>query len=473
MRWLVRATALVTWLAVGTGLLHAAEGGFSGERLELHRNLGLALGVFALVTWVFYERLVRAQVAASRTAYRIGLVGALCVLVPAGHFGAELTHGPGFLTEPLSAASELHTPQAQLEPSSYEQRIRPLLDAKCVACHGEKKRKGGLTLADSAGLLAGGKHGPVLIPSAPHSSPLLARIELALDDDHHMPPSEREQLDPQELELLRQWIVAGAPLMGRLELPQPLATADAAATTLAVPAAPAAALLNLRAALAHVQPVGADSNLLWIDFSATAKTLDDAAACALLEPVSAQLADLSLARSKIGAATLAALAKCSRLERLDLRASGVDDAAVASLVNLPRLSELVLSQTALSDQSIDALLAMPALKSVHLWRSGISAEGLIRLRAARPQLSVEDGSLRPSSALEVEPDLVLSRAAAPAVISSVGAALTAMNAKCPVSNTDVDPKYLVVYEGRVIGFCCAQCPASFWADPAKFLDRLE
>ena len=39
---------------------------------------------------------------------------------------------------------------------------------------------------------------------------------------------------------------------------------------------------------------------------------------------------------------------------------------------------------------------------------------------------------------------------------------------CPVSGKPVDPDYVIVYRGRVIGLCCRLCAAQFWADPAKF-----
>jgi YHS domain-containing protein len=31
---------------------------------------------------------------------------------------------------------------------------------------------------------------------------------------------------------------------------------------------------------------------------------------------------------------------------------------------------------------------------------------------------------------------------------------------------------MVVYEGKVIAFCCPNCPKQFWTDPQKFLAAL-
>ena len=36
----------------------------------------------------------------------------------------------------------------------------------------------------------------------------------------------------------------------------------------------------------------------------------------------------------------------------------------------------------------------------------------------------------------------------------------------------VDPRFVIGYEGRCIGFCCAKCPAVFWANPAQYLNKI-
>ena len=39
---------------------------------------------------------------------------------------------------------------------------------------------------------------------------------------------------------------------------------------------------------------------------------------------------------------------------------------------------------------------------------------------------------------------------------------------CPVSGKAVDGKTSLKHEGQTVGFCCANCPAKFQADPAKY-----
>ena len=107
-----------------------------------------------------------------------------------------------------------------------------------------------------------------------------------------------------------------------------------------------------------------------------------------------------------------------------------------------------------------------------------SLEAIARLKAARPTLRVDDGATPDSSALEAETTIELTKAPANVAATPLTAAapaspsLVPINMKCPVTGSPVNPKYTIVHEGRVIGFCCPNCPKEFWADPAKFADRL-
>ncbi|MFN0052753.1 MAG: DUF1553 domain-containing protein [Planctomycetales bacterium] len=86
----------------------------------------------------------------------------------------------------------------------FDQQIAPLFKAHCVKCHGPAKKEAGLSLSTGAGVVRGGKRGEVLIPHDPDGSRLWERV--ANDD---MPPE--APLSDEQKELLRAWIVAGAP----------------------------------------------------------------------------------------------------------------------------------------------------------------------------------------------------------------------------------------------------------------------
>lgn len=88
--------------------------------------------------------------------------------------------------------------------------IHPVLEAKCVACHGEEKQKGELAVHTFEALIKGGESGDTVVAGKSGDSTLIQRINLEKDDDDHMPPAKKEQLTAQEIALLKWWIDAGA-----------------------------------------------------------------------------------------------------------------------------------------------------------------------------------------------------------------------------------------------------------------------
>ncbi|HEV8059108.1 MAG TPA: PSD1 and planctomycete cytochrome C domain-containing protein [Gemmataceae bacterium] len=89
--------------------------------------------------------------------------------------------------------------------SSFENEIRPLLQAKCLKCHSGKKPKGDLDLSTAEGILKGGESGQVIAPGKPAESLLFEKI-----DNGTMPPGKKDHLSKAEVETVRRWIVAGA-----------------------------------------------------------------------------------------------------------------------------------------------------------------------------------------------------------------------------------------------------------------------
>jgi mono/diheme cytochrome c family protein len=110
---------------------------------------------------------------------------------------------PGLREILLPQISEEPTPISPEEvPLTYEAFIGPLLQQKCGTCHGENGLQG-LNLTTYEGILKGGKSGPAVIPGDPEGSLLVQKQSGA---QPHF-----GQLNPEELELVIEWIEAGAP----------------------------------------------------------------------------------------------------------------------------------------------------------------------------------------------------------------------------------------------------------------------
>lgn len=468
---LVGLSALSAAIVATSGWTLGSEPDYVGDTLFWHRWLGVSVAVCALLTALAHR-------AGAFALYRGLLVLCAPLLVAAGHFGSTLTHGAGFLTEPLREREE--PPRSEAPPElplgpRWSMDIAPILEANCWSCHGPSKRKGKLALHTPGGLLAGGESGPALVPGDPAASELIARVTLPLDDMDHMPPEGKPQPSLEELELLRAWIAAGAAFDVPVDAEVAPGAEDPPDEQLAGETQPdARALAALQAELVHVEALPAGSGALWIDFAATAEQVDDDAVRRLLEPLREHVVELSLARTRTGDSTARLLAGFPRLRRLDLRATALGDAGVGALADSATLAELVLSQTDVGDAAVDSLVEMPALECVWLWKSGVSADGLARLRRERPELAVDDGATPDAAALEVEGELALSSdRPLPGQAAAQAAGLAPINAHCPVSGDPVNPDYSVVHDGRVIGFCCPNCPKQFWEDPAAFAAKLE
>lgn len=99
--------------------------------------------------------------------------------------------------------------QAADQGVSFETRIQPILQAKCIRCHGQTKQSAGLSLASPAAIFRGGESGTAVSPGKPDESPLFEMV-----NDGHMPPKGNDPLTSAEKESIRQWIADGAKVAG-------------------------------------------------------------------------------------------------------------------------------------------------------------------------------------------------------------------------------------------------------------------
>ena len=89
----------------------------------------------------------------------------------------------------------------------FETKVRPVLFAQCLGCHGETRQTAGLRLDSREAMLKGGQRGPAIVPGKPDDSLLVRAIRHV--GDVRMPPGQR--LKPEEIEAIAAWIAAGAP----------------------------------------------------------------------------------------------------------------------------------------------------------------------------------------------------------------------------------------------------------------------
>ena len=94
-------------------------------------------------------------------------------------------------------------------PIDFNRDVRPILNEKCMGCHGGVKHAGGISVQYREDILGKGESGkPSVVPGKPEQSELIRRI---LTDDHDdKMPKEKDPLSQAEIDILVRWVKEGA-----------------------------------------------------------------------------------------------------------------------------------------------------------------------------------------------------------------------------------------------------------------------
>lgn len=115
------------------------------------------------------------------------------------------TKDPTPVAEPSASGEEEAPAEASGEEAgadlTFSGQIGTLFQERCTACHNATSATGGLILETYQDLLAGGKDGPVIVPGDAEASPLVL-----IQRGQHF-----GQFTDKELDLIIEWIIAGAP----------------------------------------------------------------------------------------------------------------------------------------------------------------------------------------------------------------------------------------------------------------------
>lgn len=297
----------------------------------------------------------------------------------------------------------------------YRDVIAPIMQAKCVSCHGTEKKKGKLQLHDFASIMKGGGDGAnTVIAKNTKDSLMLVRANLPTDDDEHMPPSDEPQLTKEELALIKWWIETGASETATVAAAKPTAEVEGALAALLAKglpkvAAPAKAAkpkakaltdaekkqvadvtAKLQALNASLMPLAQDTEQLRLGVINAADKFGDKE-LALLEPIAQHVVWVDLSRSQITDASAETIAKMINLERLHLENTKVSDNGIAKLATLPNLEYLNLYGTKTTDGGIAKLAGAKGLKKLFVWQTGVTQNGAKALEAQLPGLKVNVG----------------------------------------------------------------------------------
>ena len=126
-------------------------------------------------------------------ALTLALAAALCLVLGCAAAGGG--------TEPITVQK---TDEGEV---SFTGTVRPILMDHCQRCHADA-RKGDLYLMDYAGVMQGGKSGPLVLPGDPDKSRIVTSVEMTAEP--YMPPRIFTSLTEDRIAAIRLWIEQGA-----------------------------------------------------------------------------------------------------------------------------------------------------------------------------------------------------------------------------------------------------------------------
>ena len=132
--------------------------------------------------------------------------------------GANATPVPATETStPLPTSTFTLVPTVELVPTpavtdtpaatvavSFANDVMPILQSRCFNCHGGRDTKEGLSFASFGSLMAGSDNGLVVMAGDPDNSLLIQQIV------NGKMPKKGPKLTPDQLQILIDWIAAGA-----------------------------------------------------------------------------------------------------------------------------------------------------------------------------------------------------------------------------------------------------------------------
>lgn len=452
------------------GYLLSLSGEYDLVLVERHQWLGIATCILSFTA--FY--VVRYR--------RILLWSTVLTMVIASHLGGTITHGEGYffslgsntdesrhaapnnvqpttglsgvLQDSVDAAYAIestdaegtNSPTASLVAEAkqvfiYRDEIVPILESKCYGCHSAVKKKGGLRLDTEKFIRAGGKNGSIIARDNPNSSVLFSYLVLPIDDEMHMPPKGKKQLDGADIARIHRWIAAGAPFGATIEQAvsrEPVSAGYAAANAVATKAAGYAAAnavasntagpedsggsidyaagLSATTATKLVKPVlpsipagdpaaigiltqqgvivlpipetGFGLHVNFINVQSVDRTLLEA-----LNKVAEQVVELKFTNQRLGVEQLQWLAPFRNLSKLQLERTGITDQGMTILGSYTNLETLNLYGNAVTDTGLLALASCTKLKKLYLWKTAATEKGIQALKRTIQGLDVESGSL--------------------------------------------------------------------------------
>ena len=372
------------------GLLLAENGHYIENDLSLHKWTGIALVCLSFLGWLFHLNLFNISILLKKINNSFIILFIFIV----GHLGGSLTHGKDYLfrfspevvrTKLITKTKPISFKKASLDSVYvFNDIIQPLFNNKCVACHNEIIKRGGLNMTTSLNLLEGGKSGAAIVPKDPGKSLAFNRVILSQYDQEFMPPT-GVPLNYEEIQLLEWWIKEGAPTnipISKMKIDpniQSLLFKNYSLDTKAKPWYEKVVLDKLNSEVFielekhnfSCRNLSINNSLLDIRYNGSKINDTD---LEVLERYAPYITWLNLSESQLKKNHVKRLSKMENLTRLSLQKNFIDTEAITPLLYLEHLEILNLHSTQVDKNLFDLIKSMNSLKKVFIWNTNITSD---------------------------------------------------------------------------------------------------
>lgn len=386
------ANAFLSSIVCILGLFLSKQDNYDEGLIYLHQWGGIAM---AMIGWglIYIEQ----KNNRFKTNYIIRVefsIAYLLLILLFTHKGAQLTHGTNILNFPKIENLDTAQIKKSLTDSNttvYNRVIAPILQQKCVSCHGKDKMKGDLLLNSPTNILKGGKGGPILTFDKQKESILLERIHLDIAQKKHMPPNGKLQLTPDEISILKRWIKAGSDFKIKL---QNLAKTDTL-FLLANNYKPAdnverkvlTNLPDLKEFNSNYCSVNyLFNNTTQVEVHFFQRDFYNRADLKKLIKIQDQIVNLNMQGMPLTMEDIKIISGFKNVENLNLNYTGLHLKTMGPIKFLKNLKSLAICAIQFNNSDLKKFLIGSPLQQVHIWSSEIGKESLESLAAGYPKI---------------------------------------------------------------------------------------
>ena len=374
----LQVTAFTASLTALMGFFLSREGGYDENILLKHKVLGIVTAILSYTMLMIFQ-------SSPQKKFLFGsmITASLIAMIMGSHFGSTLTHGEGFVWQPIRGEEEMEEEKITDSSSLFVAAVRPVLKSKCFSCHNERKARGELVMTSDEKILKGGKNGPIWKSGDALNSHIIQKINLPDEDKKHMPPKGKPQLSQEEIDLLFAWVQSGADMQKTIKEYEDDDTLKILASKFihlpkeveerkySFAGAPVSLVQKLSSPFCSVFPLSQNSPALQADFFVREKfdrkKLDE------LLKVKEQLVVLNLGNMPVEDADMKTINQFNNLEKLVLNNSSVTNSGLAELKKLKNLRSLSLAGTKIDKNAVQSFSQLDSLKEVFIWNTDISA----------------------------------------------------------------------------------------------------